>query len=253
MRTGAIGLALLLAACGSPGDGDDPDGTTVNSASSRAALPDAGATLALSAEGAERCAAKWDGVAVTRAQVLERATAVIERAIMPAGSGDNVSVGVDAIPVLRVEAPAGMSFTCVDAMLASVQRAGFPKVILAPAGGGEAELASFPLTDIGGPPPTVIVRVGAGGRMTWNGEAVDAAGLTERASRMGGLAGTPLPPGELEIRPARDASFGAVHAAVSAAREGNVLATLLPPSVDARPAPPRPAVPSPPPPVAGAP
>jgi hypothetical protein len=255
MRTGAIGLALLLAACGSPdGDGEgDPGGNAANSAMSRVALPEAGATLTLSAEGVERCAAKWDGVAVTRAQLLERAAAVIERAIMPAEGGQNVSVGVDAIPVLRVEAPAGMSFACVDAMLSSVQRAGFPKLILAPADGAEPELASFPLTDIGGPPPTVIVRVGAGGRMTWNGESVDAAGLTEKAGRMGGLAGTPLPPGELEIRPAREASFGAVHAAVAAARQGNVLATLLPPSVEARPAAPRPAAPSIPPPAAGAP
>lgn len=255
MRTGAIGLALLLAACGSP-DGDDagdPGGNAANSTASRAALPDAGATLTLSAEGPERCAAKWDGVAVTRAQVLERAAAVIERAIMPAEGGQNVSVGVDAIPLLRVEAPAGMSFACVDAMLASVQRAGFPRLILAPAGGAEPELVSFPLTDIGGPAPTVVLRVGAGGRMTWNGQAVDAAGLAEQAGRMGGLAGTPLPPGELEIRPAREASFGAVHAAVAAAREGNVLATLLPPSVEARPTPPGPAAPAIPPPAAGTP
>lgn len=253
MRTGAMVLALLLAACGSPDDFGDPGGNTANGASPRADLPGAAATLTLSAEGPERCAAKWDGVAVTRAQVLERAGAVIERVIMPAGGGDNVSVGVDAIPVLRVEAPAGMSFACVDAMLAAVQRAGFPKLILAPAGGGEPELASFPLTDIGGPPPTVVVRVGAGGRMSWNGEGVDAAGLTERAGRMGGLAGTPLPPGELEIRPARDTTFGAVHGAVAAARQGNVLATLLPPSVEARPAAPRPEAPPIPPPAVPAP
>ena len=248
MRTGAIVLALLLAACGRPDVAGDPGGNAANSASPRAPLPDAGATLTLSAEGAERCAAKWNGVAVTRAQLLERAVAAIDRAIATVGGVRNISV--ETIPVVRVEAPAGMRFACVDAMLASVQRAGFPRLILAPAGGAEPELASFPLTDIGGPPPTAVVRIGAGDRMTWNGQAVELAGLVEQAGRMGGLAETPLPPGQLEIRPAREASFGAVHAAVAAARQGNVLATLLPPSVQASPPPPPgPAAPSTPPPV----
>lgn len=232
MRTGAIVLALLLAACGRAGE-------TNGSADSAAAvgpgpsLPEAGATLTLSAAGADGCAAKWNGEAVTRAQLLDRAGAAIERAIATVGGVENISA--EAIPVVRVEAPAEMGFACVDAMLAAVQRAGFPRVILAPAGESEAALAAFPLTEIGPPPPTAIVRIGAGGRMTWNNDPVDLARLTERARAMGGLDETPAPPGELEIRPAREASFGAVHAAVKAARLGNVQATLLPPSVAPRP------------------
>jgi hypothetical protein len=75
---------------------------------------------------------------------------------------------------------------------------------------------------------------------------VDAGGLTERARRMGGFGEAPAPPGELEIRPAREASFGAVHAAIAAVRQGNVQAALLPPSVEPRPRPPATAPPAPP-------
>ncbi|HEV7660923.1 MAG TPA: hypothetical protein VGO55_13875 [Allosphingosinicella sp.] len=241
MRASAIVLALLLAACGGP-DGTNKAAGPGEAAASRADLPQAGATLTLSAEGAERCSAKWNGVAVTRAQLLDRAADAIERAIANVGSVQNVST--EAMPVVRVEAPAEMSFACVDAMIAPVQRAGFLRLILAP-NGAEPELAAFPLTDIGPPPPVAIVRIGAGGRMTWNDEAVEAAGLTERARRMGGLDETPAPPGELEIRPAREASFGAVHAAIAAVRQGNVQAALLPPSVEPRARPPAPPQPAP--------
>jgi hypothetical protein len=242
MRASAIVLALLLAGCGGP-DGTNKAAGPGNEAAARPDLPQAGATLILSADGAERCSAKWDGAAVTRAQLLDRAAAAIERAIANVGSVQNVST--EAMPVVRVEAPAELSFACVDAMITPLQRAGFLRLILAPANGAEPELAAFPLTDIGPPPPVAIVRVGAGGRMTWNNDIVDAGGLTERARRMGGFGEAPAPPGELEIRPAREASFGAVHAAVAAVRLGNVQAALLPPSVEPRPRPPVPAPPAP--------
>jgi biopolymer transport protein ExbD len=243
MRTGAIVLALLLAGCGGPDGAGDAAGGGANAAVPRPDLPEAGSTLTLSAAGTGGCSARWDGAAVTREQLLERAAAAIDRAVAAVGGVQNVSA--EAIPVVRVEAPADLSFACVDAMLAAVQRAGFPRLILAPAGGAEPELTSFPLTEIGPPPPAVVVRIGAGGRMTWNNEAVDAAGLTERARRMGGLDDRLAAPGEVEIRPAREASFGAVHAAVAAIRQGNVQATLLPPSVEPRPRPPIPADPAP--------
>jgi len=257
MRASATVLALLmLAACGRPDDAGGTAGGPANAAAPRPDLPEAGATLTLSAEGPERCSARWDGAAVTREQLLDRADAAIDRAVAAVGGIQNVSA--EAIPVVRVEAPADLSFACVDAMLAAVQRAGFPRLILAPAGGAEPELTYFPLTEIG-PPPAVVVRIDAGGRMTWNSETVDRAGLAERARRMGGLHERPAPAGEVEIRPARGARFGAVHAAVAAIRQGNVQATLLPPSVEPRPRPPIPAdpvpvpppAPPPPPPAAG--
>jgi biopolymer transport protein ExbD len=235
MRTGAIVLALLLAACGRPGETNGSAEPAANAALPRPDLPDAGATLTLSAAGAGGCSARWNGEAVTGAQLLDRAAAAIERAIATVGSVQNVST--EAMPVVRVEAPAEMSFACVDTMIAPLQRAGFLRLILAPANGAEPELAAFPLTDIGPPPPVAVVRIGASGRMTWNNDPVDLGQLTERARRMGGLDETPAPPGELEIRPAREAGFGAVHAAVAAVRQGNVQATLLPPSVAPRPTP----------------
>ena len=237
MRASAIVL-LLLAGCGGPGETNGAAGPRESTNAAAAAaplpiLPEVGATLALSAAGADRCSAKWNGEAVTRAQLLDRAAAAIERAIAAVGGIENISA--ETIPVVRVEAPADMGFACVDTMLAAVQRAGFPRVILAPIDESEAALASFPLTEIGPPPPAAIVRIGAGGRMTWNQEAVDLARLTERARAIGGVDMPPAPPGELEIRPALEASFGSVHAAVRAARQGNVQATLLPPSVAPRP------------------
>lgn len=243
MRTAAMVLALLLAACGRPAETNGSADGAANAAVPRPDLPQAGATLALSAAGTGGCSARWDGAAVTREQLLDRAAAAVDRAISAVGGIQNVSA--EAIPVVRVEAPADLSFACVDAMLAAVQRAGFPRLILAPAGGAEPELTSFPLTEIGPPAPAAVVRIGAGGRMTWNNEAVDAAGLTERARRMGGFDDRPAAPGEVEIRPAREASFGAVHAAVAAVRQGNVQATLLPPSVEPGPRPPMPAAPAP--------
>ncbi len=246
MRTGAIVLALLLAGCGGPDGAGDPAAGGANAAVPRPDLPEAGSTLTLSAAGTGGCSARWDGAAVTREQLLDRAAAAIDRAVAAVGGVQNVSA--EAIPAVRIEAPADLSLACVDAMLAAVQRAGFLRLILAPAG-AEPELTSFPLTEIG-PPPAVVVRIGAGGRMTWNNEAVDLAGLTGRARRMGGLNDRPAPPGEVEIRPAREASFGSVHGAVAAVRRGNVQATLLPPSVEPRPRPPIPADPAPPPPPA---
>ena len=232
MRGSAMAMALLLAACGRPDDAGAPGGEAANAAAPRPDLPEAGATLTLSAEGAEGCSARWEGVRVTRAQLLDRAAAAIERAIATVGGVENISA--EAIPVVRVEAPAEMRFACVDTMLAPLQRAGFPRVMLAPGGDGDAELASFPLTEIG-LPPTAIVRIGAGGRMAWNQETVDLARLTERARAIGGIDVPATPPGEVEIRPAQEASFGSVHAAVRAVRLGNVQASLLPPSVAPRP------------------
>lgn len=235
MRTAAMVLALMLAACEPPAETSGSAGGAANAALSRPDLPEAGGTLALSAAGAGGCVARWNGEAVTREQLLDRAAAAIERAIAAVGGVQNISA--EAIPVVRVEGPSEMGFACVGTMLAPVQRAGFARLILAPAGAAEPELVALPLTEIGPPPPTGVIRIGAGGRMTWNNESIGLAGLTERARRMGGLDATPAPPGELEIRPAREASFGSVHAAVRAVREGNMQATLLPPSVEPRPRP----------------
>jgi hypothetical protein len=196
MRASAIVLMLLLAACGRPGETDGA-ADSGNAVPPPADLPEAGATLALAASGPGGCSARYNGEAVTREQLLERGVVAIDRAIATVGGVQNITA--EAIPVVRVEAPAGMGFSCVDAMLAAVQRAGFPRVILAPAGGGEAELAYFPLTEVG-PPPAVVVRIGPGARMTWNEDAVDLARLTERARAMGGLDDMAAPPGELEIR-----------------------------------------------------
>jgi hypothetical protein len=62
----------------------------------------------------------------------------------------------------------------------------------------------------------------------------------------GGATEIEAPAGELELRPAREATFGQVHEVLRAVRAGYVRAALLLPSVP--PAPVRPAPPPPPPP-----
>ena len=227
MRTGAIVLALLLTGCGGPEGAGDPAGGGANAAVPRPDLPEAGSTLTLSAAGTGGCSARWDGATVTREQLLDRAAAAIDRAVAAVGGVQNLSA--EAIPVVRVEAPADLSFACADAMLAAVQRAGFPRLILAPAGGAEAELTPSRSPRSARRRRRVVVRIGAGGRMTWNNEAVELAGLPERARRMGGSTRGRRRQGEVEIRPTREATFGAVHAAVQAARMGNVQATCCRP------------------------
>lgn len=232
MRTGAIALVLLVAACGRG------DGGGNNAASGNAAAPafagedrDAAATLALAASGPGGCSAKWDGQPVTPQQVLERSSSLIEHAITAQGSVANLTE--ETLPTIAVTAPAGLGFACVDTYLAQVRRTGVPSVLLVP-DGGVAALADFTLSDIGAPPPTVVLGIGAGGRLTWNRDAITAEAIPERLQQLNGgesVSGAEAPPGELELRPSREATFGQVHQALAAIRAGHVRAALLLPSV----------------------
>jgi hypothetical protein len=232
MRTGALALVLLVTACGG-GDGSGNDAATGNGA-----LPafagegrDAAATLALAASGQGGCSARWDGQPATPQQVLERSSALIEHAIQQQGSIANLTE--ETLPTVAVTAPAGLGFACADTYLAAIRRAGVPSVLLALEGGGDAALADFTLSDIGAPPPSVVIALGGGGRLSWNDEVIGLDALPERLRGLGSEGGAAIeaPPGELELRPAREASFGQLHAALSAVRAGHIRAALLLPSV----------------------
>lgn len=258
MRTGALVLLLLMAACGQQSGDANRTGASGNLTGSPAAPVDtreAAATVTLAASGPGGCSARWDGQPVTVPQVLERSSALIERAIADVGEVTNLTE--ETTPVVAVAAPAGLGFACADTFLAAIRRAGVPGVLLRPEGGQEAALADFSLSDIAAPPPTVVIAIGGGGRLTWNGQAIGLEAIPGRVRQLGGdgTIEVEAPPGELELRPAREASFGQVHAVLRAVRERHVRAALLLPSVTpvARPPAPAPvpAAPAPAPPPSG--
>lgn len=231
MRTGVLALVLLATACGR---GDGGNGAAAGNAAAPAFAGegrDAAATLALAASGPGGCSAKWDGQPATPQQVLERSSALIEHAITQQGSVANLTE--ESLPTIAVTGPASLGFACVDTYLAQVRRTGVPSVLLVP-DGGAAALADFTLSDIGAPPPSVVLGIGAGGRVTWNNEGIGLDAIPERLRQLSGdngASGIEAPPGELELRPAREATFGQVHQALSAIRAGHVRAALLLPSV----------------------
>lgn len=247
-RTGALTLLLLMAACGRSGDADRAGASGNQSGAAEGERVDAAATLVLAASGPGGCAASWDGQPATPQQVRDRSAAAVESAINTAGGLGNVTR--ETLPTIGVEAPAELGFACADTYLSAVRRAGVVSVLLDPRGEPMPALADFTLSEIGAPPPSVVLAIGRNGVLTWNGEAVTLEGITERTRQLtGGVAASvEAPPGELELRPAREANFGQVYAALRAVRQARVRAALLLPSVPpARPVPPRPAVPSPPP------
>jgi hypothetical protein len=241
MRIGALAMVLLVTACGQ-GDGGNGTGAAGNGTGAAFAgdTRDVAAILALAASGPGGCSARWDGQPATLQQVLERSSALVERAIQQEGGVANLTE--ETLPAVAVTAPASLGFACVDTYLGAVRRSGVATLLLTPDRGVPA-LADFTLSDIGGPPPSIVLGVGAGGRLSWNQEAITLDALPEHVSRLSGGDGAPAETvtarGELELRPSREATFGQLHAALSAVRAGNVRAALLLPSVQPsrRPAP----------------
>lgn len=231
MRTGALALVLLATACGRSDGGNGAAAENGSAPAFAAEERDAAATLALAASGQGGCSAKWEGQPATPQQVLERSSALIEHAIQRQGSIANLTE--ETLPTVEVTAPANLGFACADTYLAAIRRAGVPSVLLQIEGAGSAALADFTLSDIGAPPPSVVIALGGGGRLTWNNAVIGLDAIPDHLRRLSGdgEAGIEAPPGELELRPAREASFGQLHAALSAVRAGHVRAALLLPSV----------------------
>lgn len=233
LRTGALVLAMLIAACSGSGTESGRADRPGNGAGLAASgdTHDTVATLALAAGGPGNCAARWDGQPATQQQVLDRSAAAVGRAIDRAGGIANLTG--ETLPALAVTAPADLPFACADSFLAPVRRAGVVTLLLNVDGGQEAALADFTLSDIGAPPPTIVLAVGAGGRLTWNGEAVALDALPERVRlhSSAGAAEMEAPAGEIEVRPTREATFGQVHGVLRAVRAGRIRPALLLPSV----------------------
>jgi biopolymer transport protein ExbD len=238
MRHAVLILALLAAACGDGGSGGNDSRYANLGAPAFSEQRGAAATVVLAASGQGNCSARWDGQPATVQQVLERSSALVDRVI---GGGGNVT-SVTEGSIVALVAPANLPFACADTFLAPVRRSGVASVLLQPEG-GEPALADFTLSDIGAPPPSVVLTIGAGGQLQWNGEAITIEAIPDRMRRLGGGGATEIeaPPGELELRPAREATVGQVHAVLRAIRENHVRAALLLPSVQ----PSRPPAPAP--------
>jgi hypothetical protein len=239
MRTRALALLLLLASCGKadpanqtaaiPGVGGPESGT-------RRPVP----TINISATGPGGCSASWDGQPVTPAQITERSIALLERAIAAVGGARNATEL--NMPRAIVEAPADLSFACADTILFALQRSGMIGVALKPAGGPAPIGMDFPL-DTGAPPPPIptVLGIGAGGRLTWNGDPIDDAGLAAQLTRIGGSPNEvdPMeeapPPGGLELRVAREANFGQLHALLRTTQRYRLRPVVYLPSVEASP------------------
>ena len=254
MRILAPALLLLLTSCGRDGQGTNQGRAPAGEGGPEARAP-AVPAIAIAAAGQGGCSASWDGQAVTPAQIQERSIALLERAIGAVGGVQNITE--DTLPVFNVAAPADLSFACADTILFSIQRAGVPGVRLIPPGRAPV-LADFPLGDNAQPPPVPMeIGVGAGGRVTWNGAPIGAEGLAARLRQVGSDTGPETgepeaPPGGLELRPTREATFGQVYEVLGRIRARQVRPLLILPSAEiaapgAAPAPP-PAVSPPPPP-----
>ena len=201
MRTGALALAMLLAACdGGSGAGSGPAGRPGSGAGSASAgdVRETVATLALAAGGPGNCSARWDGQPATPQQVLDRSIAAVGQAIERAGSIANLTA--ETVPAVAVTAPASLAFSCVDSFLAQVRRSGVATLLLSVDG---------------------------------NGEAVSSDAIEERVRELSGPAAAEMetPAGELEVRPAREATYGQVHDVLRAVRSARIRAALLLPSV----------------------
>jgi len=251
MRTGALTLLLLMASCGRgeqanraeavPGVGGPQSGVTAAPA----------VTITIAATGPGGCAASWDGRQVTPEQITERGYTLVRQAVDAVGGAQNITE--DTIPVLTVEAPADLSFACADTILASIERAGMFTVRLKPAGGQAPVLADFPLdTNLPPPPIPTVLGIGAGGQITWNNDPIDAAALAAQLVRVGGSTAPRdpseegPPPGGLELRVMREATFGQVYELLRTTSRYHLRPFLYLPSAEAgSPGPPPPPGPPP--------
>jgi hypothetical protein len=234
MRMRALALLLPLASCGKadpanqagaiPGVGGPESGT-------RRPAP----TIVIAATGPGGCAARWDGQPVTPEQIATRGSALVMQAVDAAGGAQRLTM--EAIPVLDVEAPAGLSFACADVILFAVQRTGMASVRLRPTGRA-AVLADFPLGEMPPPPVPMVLGVGAGGRLTWNDAPITPEALAARMDQMGSGRGPEPgemapPPGGPDLRPSREATFGQVADVLGAFRLRHIRPLLVLPSAEA--------------------
>lgn len=233
----AIALALALCGgCTSP-FGNKAEGN--NAAESRSGGIAGDATVTVAAVAGNPCAATWNGSPATAEELTNRSFALLDQAIERAGGPQNMGEG--SLPRVRLEAAPALTFACVGPIIAAIQRSGIAEIALRPTGAAGQPVSVYTsLVESGEPPPQATIEVGPGGRIKWNGESSDFAGVRARARE---IANPEAPPGALAVIVAGDVPFPAaflLFEAVAAARP--ILlgpgSTVPPPNVLGLPPPP---------------
>ncbi len=206
---GLAPLLLAMSACSPSGESNEA-----------ANAPDRqlAATVTIVSTGGADCAIRWNGArvsqeALTRAglrinlEAVERLDAELRS--YPPGEAHEYDGYLG--PYVRVEAQRGLPYSCFGPALGALQRGAFSLVTLRPAGEQAPEQRAW--FAVGSPGSTrryaAIVRLAAGGRMTWNGEAVDLNGLRQRVRALGGQTLD-----DVVVAPAAEADFMAVYEAI---------------------------------------
>ena len=198
MRSSLIAALLLVASC-SPPRQENTAGSTAGPAA---------VVMAISGAG-EDCSIRWNGETIPRELVVDNSVKLIMRTIEELGGVDRVTE--ENMPYLRLEAAGDTRYSCTGPILREMERAGFAHVVLKrSAGPGADQRANFPLlTDVPGG-ESAILRLEKGGRMSWDGEAIDRTVLRERAR----LARAMSPPVNLFVAPSADSDFTTLHDAL---------------------------------------
>lgn len=210
------GLALLLvpiAAC-------SPSGESNRSAHGRGS--ELAAVVTIVSRGVGDCSIRWNGAPVSQQALLQNAVTVnsealdaLEKAIdeerrrYPSVHFEHDG---DEIPDVRVEAARGLPYSCFGPALRTLERAG-TDVRLRPAGENAPDQQAYFADDFTRPVRrySAIVGLAAGGRMTWNGEAVDLDGLRRRVRALGTQTLD-----DVVVAPSAEADFNTLYEAMRA-------------------------------------
>jgi hypothetical protein len=220
------GLALLLvpiAAC-------SPSGERHGSAHGRGS--ELAAVVTIVSRGVGDCSIRWNGAPVSQQALLQHAVTVNSEALealekaMEEERRRYPSVHFehdgDEVPDVRVEAARGLPYSCFGPALRILERAG-SDVRLRPAGENSPDQKAYFADDFTRPARrySTIVRLAAGGRMTWNGAAVDLDGLRRRVRAM---ATRTLD--DVTVAPSTDADFITLYEAMRVIGQHNRMPTL---------------------------
>lgn len=181
------------------------------------------AVVTVTSDGGRNCSIRWEGQAVSEEELLKKSVAQIERRIEEVGGIEGMTE--QTMPYVRVEAAGATPYSCVGPAMFTLQRAGFTNLVVKPAGTAAPDhnmefLAGS--SSVRNPPSTVL-RIQAGDRMTWNGEPVELARLSERIKARYSTSPSAY---DFVVAPDEDARFAALYEAVRVIREQMIEPTL---------------------------
>ena len=219
-------LALVLGLCAACNEsGGSKAGS--DSAARAPTLPDPSdptASLKVASTG-EGCSTEWQLEPVTVERLRQRVRETMDTAVGAASGIDNMTAA--QIPYLNLEIGSAVPISCVIPAFVAMQETGYSRVGLRLDEPSRYwHFAYFPLTQVGAAAPSVRLEIGSDGRMTWNGQSVDAAVLGQRVQTLRTGAPPPAERGEIVIVATPQTRFSAVYEALSAVRMAGMEADL---------------------------